>query len=130
MTEKPIMFMPEMVDAIMDGRKTQTRRFSDRYDVGDLLWVKERYDPNIFYAYRPWKSPIFMPKRQARIWLRVTGKKQERLLDITDADAKAEGVDGKGAFCILWCQLYDSKQGKRLKDNPLVWVYEFERTTS
>ena len=49
MNEKPILFNAAMVQAILDGRKTQTRRvikrlsWDCRYAVGDLLWVKEKW---------------------------------------------------------------------------------------
>lgn len=41
----------------------------------------------------PWRSPLFMPKWAARLWLDITEVRVERLLDISDDDAKAEGAD-------------------------------------
>ena len=42
-----------------------------------------------------WKSPRYMPKWSARIWLKVKGVRVERLQDITNSDAIAEGVQCK-----------------------------------
>ena len=127
--EKPIIFTPEMVRAIFEGRKTHDRRVVSepvdlkskpctcRYQPGDLLWVKEAFDHYesgddsdiaeavVFYKadflkkppewYKPdlakWRNPVVMPKRYARLWLRVTDVQCERLQDITEDDADAEG---------------------------------------
>lgn len=163
MTEKPILFSGPMVRAILDGRKTQTRRIVKQpnemgakgapitvahyatnvpekglayywksggswnstgpiktYAVGDLLWVREahaivgKHDPG-FVLYRAngyeaecerhglrkpwrkedtvkWRPSIHMPRWASRITLRVTAVKVERLQDISEADAKAEGI--------------------------------------
>lgn len=123
-TYKPILFKPEaeMVSAILDGRKTQTRRLHEKpkYKVGDRLWVREGYRivlsastdrlPYAVYedgssnmckeynvplkAYTDSKIPsIHMPFGAHRIELEVTGVKQERLKDISINDAIAEGVE-------------------------------------
>lgn len=139
--------------------------------IGDLLWVRETFleldrDHVITerYAYkansdadteelrkdyvkagRPykWKPSIHMPKSAARIWLKVTNVRVERLHQITDEDAKAEGVlklseegfwkhynsethwchSAKRSFETLW----HSINGEESWDaNPWVWVIEFE----
>jgi len=153
--ERPIIFNGEMVRAILEGRKTQTRRiiknvrqwcgddcigmpkagnpltdnfpiplnsgFAEkicRYGkVGDLLWVKETWQPNpeagmtypegkissdsVCYAAdlskydydesRPWKPSIHMPKWAARIWLEITDIRVERVQEIKEEDCNCEG---------------------------------------
>lgn len=123
--ERPILFSTPMVQAILNGTKTQTRRiikdkflyagepkFSTRNHqitnqcpygkVGDILWVRETFakiDENRFIykanenqkAMR-WKPSIHMPKKAAQIFLEITEIKVERLQDISEEDAKAEGV--------------------------------------
>lgn len=97
----------------------------------------------------PWKSPLFMPKRLARIWLRLKDVRVEQLRDISQEDAKAEGVlqmphrpDGIGnckrhsdgsvirdcyvcAFRVLWNKINGSK-GFGWDSNPFVWVLQYE----
>jgi len=84
---------------------------------------------------------IFMPKWASRIWLNVTAVRVERLQDITEEDAKAEGIrfhesskvfgelgmcfgTAKRAYKFLW----ESINGPGSWDlNPWVWVYQFRR---
>lgn len=92
----------------------------------------------------------FMYKSLARTWFKVTGVKAERVQDISDEDAKAEGVsvlplqdaDDKSAWWqtapgvnqartpkASFCKLWDSvaKPGFKWADNPFVFVYVYER---
>lgn len=145
---KPILFNTLMVQAILDDRKTATRRamkpqplfkttrkfvFNDdecpkqwedcdniintyRYQVGDILYVREtwhKYTKRIgkgascrleqFYGYKAsiansedskekWRPSIHMPKEAARIFLRVTDVRLERLQDMIPNDFKREGI--------------------------------------
>lgn len=130
------------------------------YQSGDVLYVREtwckgslnggadqyfyRADDNDFHCQ--WRPSIHMPKEAARIFLRVTGVRVERLQDVTLDDAIAEGCQGKfigsgecvGAgweilpedeFADLWnSTIKKSDLGKYGWDaNPWVWVIEFER---
>jgi len=190
-TARPILFNTEMVRAILDGRKTVTRRiikpqphskaklvsenllpetfvFSDgsiissNYDIDDYLYVRETWGmDNHNYLYRAdfsaedlvklkkimrWAPSIHMPKEAARIFLRVTDVRVERLQDITEEQSIAEGCNGifsgtgetigsgwskipQDEFSEIW----DSTVKKSDLDkygweaNPWVWVIKFER---
>lgn len=174
--EYGILFTAEMVRAIHRG-KTETRRLSCRYQVGDLLYVKEtwaafrqtsyEYDeweqiisPHngswadefehhgpMVVEYRAdfershdawvrksrgevtciierWQSPLHMPKRNARIWLEVTAVRKERLQDITEEGAKAEGFESRAAFAEGWDRIHGEGAWA---SNPEVSVIEFRR---
>ena len=80
----------------------------------------------------PWKPAIHMPKDLARIWLEITGVRVERLQQITEADAKAEGAVLKNSpaahltsyrrgFQELW-----ESTGGDWAANPWVWVIDFK----
>lgn len=170
MKERPIIFSGEMVRAILDGRKTQTRRAvkmrdgAQEYSVydfrrdccpygqpGDHLWVRETWlewteggcketcmykaddDPRA-QNFGPWKSSLFMPRWASRITLEITKVRVERLQDISEEDAKAEGVvcqevkNSVEAFKELWDSLR-AKKGNGWETNPWIWVIEFERVT-
>jgi hypothetical protein len=110
----PILFNTEMVEAILDGRKTMTRRTKNyKYRVGDILWVKETFcykhwcEPDDGCLYKAdewakntdefkWSPSMYMPKNACRIWLRVVDIKRENLHDISRADAIREGVKSVG----------------------------------
>lgn len=199
MKERPIIFSGPMVRAILDGRKTQTRRVirnPERLDglmnageaaewcpygqPGDLLWVRETWaqiwecdppdpselpealdsmpwhleykadsgakypgewpddmgdDPNC----AKWQSSLFMPKWAARLWLRITNVRVERLCDITEENILAEGVALQpwaadncqdwartAGFAQLWDSI-NSKRGYSWESNPWVWVIDFQK---
>ncbi|EKN3715428.1 TPA: hypothetical protein ACLH5A_000426 [Yersinia enterocolitica] len=201
MNEKPILFNAEMVNAILSGRKTQTRRIMkvqpaecnhthwpeypnpewklyDRgwncavcgngvslteRDVtgiicplgkpGDRLWVREAFAAGLCtestLAYRAthktedleegwgetikWTPSIHMPRWASRINLLITGVRVERLQDISDADASAEGCKISSMqsgeclsdmFARLWKSIYGDESWQA---NPWVWVINFER---
>ena len=229
MAIKPILFNTEMVRAILDGRKTCTRRVikpqweecptckyvhneyiydkmaenvycarcgypleperRSPYQPGDILYVRETWErfecwncegdergnctkepkKSVLdkicgcYMYRAtdeisgdakWRPSIHMPKEAARIWLKVTDVRVERLQEITEEGAIREGAEGEechhtnvGAFGCTDCmntgwieppqvgfmQIWDSTIKKSDIDrygwdaNPWVWVIEFER---
>jgi len=99
------------------------------------LWVKEAwrttgisYAP---YSYRAgytglakegWKSGMFMPRSAARLLLAKTGIEVQKLFDISDEDAIAEGFKNKDQFMKYFAKI----NGKRKLANPWVWVIHFE----
>ncbi|EMY7657184.1 hypothetical protein ACX9QK_003928 [Serratia marcescens] len=218
MKERPVIFNSEMVCAILDGRKTQTRRVmkpqpepcyrgghwwpSNTFKtmlhieeqmqngaggwgglagdacpfgaVGDRLWVRETWQGPLvdeehlddyranadkfqapeFCEYaadggaRPefcdfddnvrqgWRPSIHMPRWASRITLEITAVRVERLNDISEEDAKAEGVTPsqhiitppealyRVGFLKLWQSIYGAESWSA---NPWVWVIEFRR---
>lgn len=130
--------------------------------IGDILWVRETWSEwTDGYVYKAWATPfpqparypdkmmkwhpsIHMPKEAARIFLRVTDVRVERLQDMTLDDFLAEGVvlrpeaynDPENAYMQakwLFANLWDSTIKKEQYDlfgwdaNPWVWVIEFKR---
>lgn len=132
------------------------------YIKGDILWVRETWNhwgateyPFVYKATdlkscgHTWKPSIHMPYEAARIFLKVTDVRVERLQDISEEDAIAEGVENyddgyfkwygkppkgyavasaKGAinsFYSLWISINGEQSWN---DNPWVWVYTFEKT--
>ncbi len=80
-----------------------------------------------------WRSSIHMPRIASRITLEITDIRIERLNDISEEDAKAEGVQpidfGYGdcyalGFNKLWDEIYGDESWSA---NPWVWVVEFKR---
>lgn len=155
----PIRPGPEDADAGLG-----VRRF--RSVPGSILYVKEAckvYTGNgirIVYAADEtrvpgidtrglWGSPLFMPRARARLWLRVTRVRIERLQDLTEEDARAEGIDaskplparingkagtvqfmGPDATRKAYAALWDGFHGKKSpwSTNPWIWAVTFERT--
>ena len=211
MAIKPILFNTEMVRAILDGRKSCTRRllkgpftvhpngyitkprgnenlcpYEPPYQLGDIIYVRETWIEECGkYYYRAdydsdyldpcetlsggypascrnhpgcdgcmatstrihWHPSIHMPKEAARIWLKVTDVRVERLQDITEDGAKAEGaIDNRGFihspeneydsihtarehFAEIWNSTIKKSDINRYgwDANPYVWVIEYER---
>lgn len=201
---KPILFNTEMVRAILDGRKTTTRRaikldlgladtdkndssylkipdeYGDhhdakdlcRYKAGDILYVREKTygipggidNHDLCYAthcpcglsdeehlkIKGWRPSIHMPREAARIFLKVTNIRVERLQDITEDGCKAEVVIGldpwiyaddsfyernglsndylRASFAGLWNSTIKKQDIDKYGwgANPWVWVIEFE----
>lgn len=120
---------------------------------GDILYVRETWKkaPNGYYYYEDWqkddiadvtkwKPSIHMPKEAARIWLKVTDVRVERLQDITSEQISREGVEveyphvlngeeKRYAFSTLWNSTIKKSDLDRYgwSANPYVFVIEFER---
>lgn len=146
MAVKQIIFGRDMVRAIMEWRKLQTRRIvSDRsveppYKAGDFLWVRETWhkDADDRFHYRAdygddaqvafwWKPSIHMPKEAARTFLVVDSVRMERLQEIDDWEALAEGASSREEFAAMWDDLLKPVgMGQYGWDaNPVVWVITF-----
>jgi hypothetical protein len=145
MSDRPIRFSAEMILAILDGRKTQTRRV-----IKDTTEHRGPINPAYLEAHKnhpgwkdicPYGAPgdtLFVPETEPRITLRITDIRVERLQDISEEDAKAEGVKpldyaahhvaaGYGAR-IAFEQLWTTINGPGAWEaNPWVWVISFER---
>lgn len=91
------------------------------YQPGDILYVRETWKeaPKGYYYYEDWqrndiadvtkwKPSIRMPKEAARIWLRVTDVRVERLQDMTDDDAEAEGCFDYTSTALGFPDVWDS----------------------
>ena len=85
-----------------------------------------------------WRSPLYMPRWASRLTLEVTDVRVERLHDISDADARAEGVTpapftraGRAADLLhveAFEALWESIHGKgSWHANPWLWVISFRR---
>ena len=148
-----ISFNDEMVRAILEGRKTQTRRLPKRgilppYINGETVWVRETFirenplcDKKITYRAdypaeilgKGWSPSIHMPQWASRITLVILNVRMERLQEITPEDVRSEGVieeagDGlelRDKFANIWDSIYEKKLP--WSSNPWVWVIEFRR---
>ena len=83
-----------------------------------------------------WRPSIHMPREAARIWLRVTDVRVERLREVCNIDMESEGIDvclplnlQKKQFGALWDSTIKPADRERYgwAANPWVWVIEFER---
>lgn len=128
-----------------DGREPYPTVDDCHYQPGDILYVQEtyfEYREHIHYKadgkYEAlsklgiqfkWRPSIHMPKKAARLFLRVTGVRVERLLDMQPYDIAFEGFRRERDFKMLWNSTIKPKDRALYgwEVNPWVWVIEFER---
>lgn len=124
---RPIIFSAPMVRALLEGRKTQTRRLATsplrHCAPGDLLYVREAHFVQcagykdgsgkliLYRADTPdapttWTPSIHMPRFASRLTLEVTVVRAQKLHWITVADVKAEGFEKPSAMMTLWDELH------------------------
>lgn len=125
----PIMFKDILLERIRAGAKTQTRRpvkyrrgiAIKRVQPGDLLYVKE--------PTKDYPNKMFMPKRLATTWLEVLRIELAIPFQITEEEARAEGMDELGTyrngFRAVWQSIYKGGPYDWGKD-PLIRVIEFK----
>lgn len=124
------------VEEIRSGRKTQTRRVckpDHSLENGPAVRCPGVYvwRPEIDYLRKHWiigQEYAAVPKMYHPAFgrVRITAILQERLHDITEADAIAEGVASVAEYRDLWESINGKTKGARWADNPLVWVLSFE----
>lgn len=97
----------------------------------ELFDVPHKCDPQPFGG--PWKPSIYMPRWASRIALEITAVRVERLQDIHEADAKAEGITIRpecmqSPAVAIYSMLWEDINGPNSwAANPWVWVVEFKR---
>lgn len=76
----------------------------------------------------PWRSPLFLPRAGSRLSLLVTEVRAQRVQDISDKDARAEGMESctpYDQYRVLWDRINGKKHP--YSSNPWVWAYTFEK---
>jgi len=125
----------------LDLEREHTIVFRDGEEITFIFNDEERREKWFKYIFKSgWQSPYFMPKEAARIFLKVTDIRVERLQDISESDAIKEGVkmtqderldfSYKEGFSFLW-DFINAKRERGIyvwERNPWVFVYDFGMT--
>ena len=130
----------ELFERLVNQSREDARKAKCDYNGVDFVWEKGKSPCR-------WHPSIHMPKEAARIWLKVTDVRVERLQDVTEDGAKAEGaIDNRGFihspeneydsihttrehFAEIWNSTIKKSDLERYgwDASPWVWVIEFER---
>jgi hypothetical protein len=119
------------VNSLWDDRKpSQIPSSSGMAGQKQLVWYSDR--PKLDYQGKT-RPSLFMPRWASRITLEITEVRVERLQEITESDAKAEGADCcpnavsdyRHHFMVLW-DSRNAKRGYGWDKNPWVWVISFK----
>ncbi|WP_150542705.1 hypothetical protein [Clostridium perfringens] len=164
----------ELGNLVFGGKGANVYYAKPPYKAGDILYVRETWtntltpDGNVGFAYKAdgepknflwwgnakkgkwevWMPSIHMPKEAARIFLKVTSVRAERLKDITEQGCFNEGISStsfydeaehiqiagiglndsleRAAFSLLWNSTVKEEKYS-WEGNPWVWVIEFEK---
>lgn len=108
---------------------TDCERYVERAPPGDERVSDEgaRYTWEVGNSPCRWRPSIFMPRWASRLTLEVTEVRVQRLHDISEEDAVAEGAADDGAFADLWDTINGKRPGCAWRDNPWVWAITFRR---
>ena len=101
---------------------------ADGLTDGCFLYRATDGDRPIFGTGHLWRPSMHMPKAAARIFLKVTSVRYQNIQDITDEEAKAEGLGDRREFVNLWITMTPKDRVARdgWAANPDVWVIRFE----
>lgn len=123
----------ELFDRLVNQSRNDARQAKCEYNGADFVWEKGKSPCR-------WHPSIHMPKEAARIWLKVTDVRVERLQNIDGKGCVKEGIEEeplkhvgedfvKGMFHDLWDSTIKKSDIDRYgwDANPYVWVIEFER---
>lgn len=141
-------------ESVYISKENFTDKYTQTHDNGVICGYRasmslEAQDTAKQYGFKC-TTPMFMPKKYARIFLKVTNIRIERLQDISEVDVLKEGIlkatkdnrlwkygleswawsdwvkDPKEAYAKLWDSLSGKSFGYSWKENPFVWVIDFE----
>jgi hypothetical protein len=128
-----IIFKPEMLELVVSGQKTETRRLMPRPAPTQQLFIKEAHNllssGQIIYRSKEnlhrykWSSPLFMKAIHSRYTLSVNYYYTQLLLEISNEAAIAEGFANRREFLDYFSLIHGAEI---LRVNPLVMAINFK----